>query len=126
MFARREQGRGNLLAACAVACLQVVLALIEFLTKFATIRAALSGEAFFDAGRAVTALLARNALDAYGVWWLPPMVLQSCCAVMAGVWSGAVYAMGRGVWSGMPQVRFGAAGAHRDMHGKAQVHDLHV
>jgi hypothetical protein len=35
-------------------------------TKFATVRAAITGEAFFEAGRNVTDLLMRNFLKAYG------------------------------------------------------------
>ena len=38
------------------------------LLPFATMRCALSGEAFWTAGRNVVALLKRNALDAFGVW----------------------------------------------------------
>jgi hypothetical protein len=32
------------------------------------VRAAISGEAFFAAGRSVVGLLSRNAMDAFGVW----------------------------------------------------------
>ncbi|EFJ50294.1 hypothetical protein VOLCADRAFT_103885 [Volvox carteri f. nagariensis] len=64
--ARREQGN-NIVAACVAACLSVLLALMEFVTRFATVRAAITGEAFFTAGRNVVALLSRNAMDAFGV-----------------------------------------------------------
>jgi len=49
---------------------------IEYLTKFATVRMAMTGQRFFDAGRSVVDLLARNAMDTLGVWWLPPLILQ--------------------------------------------------
>jgi hypothetical protein len=47
-------------------CLQCIWGLIEYITKFATVRAAITGEAFFEAGRNVTQLLTRNFLKAYG------------------------------------------------------------
>jgi hypothetical protein len=37
---------------------------------------ALSGEPFFVAAESAVNLLRRNALDAFGVWWLPPLILQ--------------------------------------------------
>jgi hypothetical protein len=43
----------------------------EFLTKFATVRMSLTGEAFMDAGRAATDLLRRNLMDTVGVSWIP-------------------------------------------------------
>lgn len=75
--ARQERDR-NLLVACAAACLSLLLSLLEYVTRFATVRAAITGEAFFAAGRNVVALLSRNAMDAFGVWWVP------------GVWWGGV------------------------------------
>ena len=39
-------------------------------TKFATVRMALSGESFMSAGRDVVELLRRNMMDAYTVWWV--------------------------------------------------------
>ena len=64
----------NLLWSLLSCCLQCVWGLIEYITKFATIRAAITGEAFFEAGRSVTDLLMRNALKAYGALQssLPP------------------------------------------------------
>ena len=46
--------------------MQCIGTLVEFLTKFATVRAAITGEAFFEAGRSVTELLRRNFLKAFG------------------------------------------------------------
>ncbi len=42
--------------------------------KRVQVRLAITGEAFMEAGRGVSDLLKRNFLDAYGVWWFPPMV----------------------------------------------------
>ena len=53
-------------------CLQCIWGLIEYITKFATVRAAITGEAFFTAGRNVTQLLTRNFLKAYGAGWPDP------------------------------------------------------
>ena len=52
--------------ACACPCAQCLWGIIEFLTKFATVRAAVTGEAFFEAARNVTELLRRNFLKAFG------------------------------------------------------------
>ena len=46
---------------------QCLWGIIEFLTKFATVRAAVTGEAFFEAARNVTELLRRNFLKAFGL-----------------------------------------------------------
>ncbi|GFR47647.1 hypothetical protein Agub_g9390, partial [Astrephomene gubernaculifera] len=87
--ARQERDR-NLLAACAAACCSLLLSLLEFVTRFATVRAAVTGEAFLTAGRGVVQLLKRNAMDAFGVWWLPPMIIQSCCFLLSASWAAAV------------------------------------
>lgn len=46
----------------------LLLSLVEYLTKFATIWAAIKGDAFLAAGRAVTDLLTRNLLDSLRIW----------------------------------------------------------
>ena len=63
--------------------LQCIWALVEFLTKFATVRAAITGEAFFEAGRNVTDLLRRNFLKAFGA--LPS--LHSPCSPEAATYA---------------------------------------
>lgn len=66
---RAQENRQNgqsLLWSLLSCCLQCIWGVIEYITKFATIRAAITGEAFFEAGRSVTDLLMRNALKAYG------------------------------------------------------------
>merc|ERR1711966_496750 len=69
---QRERNIFSILLGCIMACL---LELIEFLTKFATIRRAVTGEAFCEAARNATDLLKRNLLPTVGVWYFPPMVL---------------------------------------------------
>ena len=61
----RQNGE-NLIWSLLSCCLQCIWGLIEYITKFATIRAAITGEAFFEAGRNVTDLLMRNFLKA--IW----------------------------------------------------------
>lgn len=76
------------IACVCSAVAQCIAELISQLTKFATVRAALTGEAFFDAARSVTDLLARNFLDSYAVWRFPQMVLgfaMFICSAMFGL-----------------------------------------
>lgn len=65
---RRQEGESvaTLVWSLLACCLQCIWGLIEYITKFATVRAAITGEAFFEAGRNVTQLLTRNFLKAYG------------------------------------------------------------
>jgi uncharacterized membrane protein required for colicin V production len=65
--------------------------IIEYLTKFATIMASITGEDFMTAGRKATDLLARNFLKSYGVWWFPPVVMQSCAFLLSLVWGLIVF-----------------------------------
>lgn len=63
--------------------------------QFATVFMAITGDAFFAAGRRVTNLLARNLLDAFAsTIWFTPMVIQLAAFSMAVGWgfaSGGVY-----------------------------------
>lgn len=90
---RAESGGESLLVTCAGLLLQCVYALIEFITKFATVRMAITGEAFFAAGRSATSLLARNFLKTYGVWWFPPMVLNLGSFALSVVGAAAIYGL---------------------------------
>lgn len=104
--ARKERGE-NLLAACAAACLSLLLGLIEYVTRFATVRAAITGEAFFAAGRNVVNLLRRNFMDAFGVWWVRKGVVGGACAWGSG---GPERGRRRGLWR-RGAVRLKEAGA---------------
>ncbi|GAX85541.1 hypothetical protein CEUSTIGMA_g12956.t1, partial [Chlamydomonas eustigma] len=57
-------------------CSSCVINLLQFLTRFATVYMAMTGSSFLQSGSEVVSLLKRNAMDTYGVWWLPPMVLH--------------------------------------------------
>ncbi|KAK9829886.1 hypothetical protein WJX72_008466 [[Myrmecia] bisecta] len=94
----RQQRGGNILL-CLVACLmECFMQVIEYITKFATMRAAFTGEAFLTAGRSVTDLLKRNFLKAYGVWWFPPLVLNLASFLLSAVWGLSVFAMSYASW----------------------------
>lgn len=77
--------------ACVKGLMECINQLIEYLTKFAIVRMAITGEAFFTAGRAATDLLSRNFLKSFGVWWFPPVVLNTAAAIASLVWGGAVF-----------------------------------
>ena len=73
---------------------------MEYITKFATVHAAITGEAFLEAGRQAADLLTRNFLKAYAVWWLPPLVLQTGAFLISGVWGAGVGGLGWLLWHG--------------------------
>jgi hypothetical protein len=57
---------------------------------------AITGEAFIEGARHATDLLKRNFLKAYGVWWFPPMVLQTSAFLFSLAWAtliGSLYYM---------------------------------
>jgi len=59
-----QQEGGSLLVSLASCLMECVYSLIDYLTKFATVRMAITGEAFLEAARRATDLLARNFLKA--------------------------------------------------------------
>ena len=89
---QRERNIFSILLGCIMACL---LELIEFLTKFATIRCAVTGEAFCEAARNATDLLKRNLLPTVGVWYFPPMVLGLFSFILSVVCAVAAFFVAR-------------------------------
>jgi hypothetical protein len=85
-----DQQNGNysllgLLASC-------IASIYEYLTKFATVMAAISGEGLLPAGRRVTDLLARNLLNAFATTiWFPSAVVHLASFTLATLWGGAVW-----------------------------------
>lgn len=75
----------NLLAGlfCMVtSCIaNLLLSLVEYLTKFATIWAAIKGDSFLDSGRKVSDLLKRNMLDSLRIWWFPQVSCLGAAAI---------------------------------------------
>ena len=79
----RRQERGNILVCLLTACMECIYALIEYISKFATLQAAMTGDSFCDAAASVTDLLQRNFLTAYGTYAFPSMILQGAALVLA-------------------------------------------
>jgi len=84
--AMRRGGVTAIIACICTSCMDCLYAVIQFLSKFAVIQMAITGESFCDAARSVTDLLKRNFLSAYAVWWLPPMILHTVSFLLAAVW----------------------------------------
>ena len=80
-----EQGFGImcLIEMCVAGLLQLCAELISFMTRFATIRMAITGESFFDAAKRSQAVFGRNFLNSVAVWSFPPMVLHLLCFTAA-------------------------------------------
>jgi hypothetical protein len=49
------------------------------------------GTSFFVSGVDVVGLLRRHAMDAYNVWWYPPLVLGTAAAVLSSAAGIATY-----------------------------------
>jgi len=100
-----ESGRnnGSFLACVARLIMSCVSALLEAMTRFATVRIAITGERFMDAARGVVDLLSRNMLNSYGVWRFPPMIVSMTAFAISACWSGLLtlifYAYGDSVVS---------------------------
>ena len=77
-----------------VACLLSYLAsFFEYLTKFATVFAAISGDALLTAGRRVTDLLMRSMLQAFATTvWFPHAVMSLASITLSALWGSAVWA----------------------------------
>lgn len=75
--ARQQAQRegGSLLVSLASCLLECVYSLIDYLTKFATVRMAITGEAFLEAARRATDLLARNFLKVGSLLVWPGLLL---------------------------------------------------
>lgn len=85
----QANGGGSLLG-FLVSCLASIY---EYLTKFATVMAAISGEGLLDAGRRVTDLLARNMLTAFATTiWFPQAMLSLASITLSALWGATVWA----------------------------------
>ena len=58
-----------------------------FFTKYTTIRCALSGERFYDAGMAVYRLVSNNLFSAFGIWLFPARLLVTLSFMFTILWS---------------------------------------
>ena len=80
-----EQGPGLmcLLEMIVSSLLYLVAELLAFMTRFATIRISITGEAFMDGASRSADLFKRNLLNSVAVWSFPPMVLHLLCFTAA-------------------------------------------
>ncbi|KAK9832158.1 hypothetical protein WJX74_000937 [Apatococcus lobatus] len=86
-----EEGQAAGIVTSLLACFaEVFFQLVEFLTKFTTIRCAISGEAFLQAGKNAVDLLKRNALNTGAVWFFPQLILSVTAFTLAGALGLAV------------------------------------
>lgn len=67
-----------------------VAGLLDAVTKFATIRAAMTGDHFWEAAVGAKDLLLRNALDAFVVWDFPGTILGFCALIVAAAFGALV------------------------------------
>lgn len=89
-------GQPGLLWSLFAAVTGGLIELLQVVTKFATIGAAITGAGLLEAGRSATALLRSQALSALGVWYFPPLVLSvyvGLAAGLAGLGAGGAYAL---------------------------------
>jgi len=98
----RENGGGvvQILACLVTSCLDCVYALIQHVTKYATIQCAVTGAAFCDAAVAVSRMLTENFLNAYAVWWLPGTLLSAAAFVFSAAYGTCVGLAGYVAWNG--------------------------
>ncbi|GLC46360.1 hypothetical protein PLESTB_001767000 [Pleodorina starrii] len=80
-------------------CCWCVVVLVEQLSKFATVQMAMSGLGFWRASQEAVALLRRNFMDAYNMWWYMPMVLHCGAAAFAAAWGYVAYWLARQCWA---------------------------
>lgn len=99
----RKNGDRNIFVYCFWLLCQYVFTLIELVTKFATVRLAITGESFMEGGKGVTDMLSRNFLNTFGVWWFPPMILQMASVVISFIWATVIYAVSSNAWSKLHQ-----------------------
>ena len=111
--ARRSAGGGAALLVCLLSsCLDCLYALVEYISKFATIQCAITGAAFCDAARSVSRLLADNFLSAYGVWWLPGTILGAASFVLSAAYGALVGLSSYATWTSAPRGEHPAAGTN--------------
>ena len=90
-----QQEGGSLLISLASCLLECVYSLIDYLTKFATVRMAITGEAFLEAARRATDLLARNFLKVCLITLLSCLHVYACCCRQPHV----AFGVRQSIWS---------------------------
>mmetsp|Transcript_17844 Transcript_17844/g.21396 ORF Transcript_17844/g.21396 Transcript_17844/m.21396 type:complete len:587 (+) Transcript_17844:156-1916(+) len=84
---RKAQERNDGILTCILAMFaSCIMTMLEQITKFGTIMAAITGQAFCDSAGQATELLVRNFLSSYAVWWLPPFMLNFLALCISILW----------------------------------------
>jgi hypothetical protein len=84
----REQARDSFIAQLLLSCADVLYSILEQLSKFGVVFAAITGDAFLPAARQSTALLSRNLLDTVAVWVFPANILGFTNLALGVAWAG--------------------------------------
>ena len=97
MFEKVQREHRNNAAMAALMCCvnllwQCFAEIIGFISKFAIVYAAISGDAFCDSARKGTTILQNNMLSTFAVWWLPPMILRTTAFIVSVVF-GVVFGL---------------------------------
>ena len=92
-IARKSMRSRNLFVVVAGCCLSYIVALIEFLNKFAVSHHAVTAAPFCTSARQITAILARNALSVYVVDQIGGFVLHFGAFVLSGLVAGLTTAL---------------------------------
>jgi hypothetical protein len=95
---RQKRDRHGILpsiVSCFASCL---LDLISAISRFSTIFMAMSGANFYHSCSEVIDLLSRNAMDAYTVWWLPPLIIKLPCVLCSLVLGYSSYYVSIMLW----------------------------
>lgn len=80
-------------------CAQAIISLLEWITEFATVHMAITGESFWEAGKDTVQMLQRNFINAYAVWWVPPIILGLTGFMLAASTSAIMGTASYFVWS---------------------------
>jgi hypothetical protein len=95
----KKNAEKNVFIYCFFVLCNYFFTLIELVTKFATVRLAITGETFLEASKGVTDLLSRNFLNTFGVWWFPPMILHMASIVLSSIWASIIWMSSSHAWA---------------------------
>lgn len=95
----KKSGDKNIFLYCLFVIISYIMTLIELVTKFATVRLAITGKNFMEASKGVSDLLSRNFLNTFGVWWFPPMILQVASIILSGIWASIIWLSSSNAWA---------------------------
>ncbi|GBG81595.1 hypothetical protein CBR_g32587 [Chara braunii] len=87
---RDPEKRGSYLTEMVACCLECMFQIIEFISKFATITASITGEGFWQATKSASWLLKQSLLSATIVDRLSVVVLNAAALVLALLWGVAL------------------------------------